>query len=89
MMLDLPHSADDAHRILKSISRFSVLPEVQEMRIWLAQELARLDRVNRHELDSQIYHQRQGACQVLEKLIELQETADRKAEAIRNNRSGR
>ena len=85
-MISVP--TNDQHAtlsILASIARFSTLPETRGMRDWLKSELDRLDAVNRKELDGIEFRQRQGACQVLEKLFEIAENADKTAEKIRAN----
>lgn len=72
-------------RVLASVSRFFVLPETMGMRDWLRDELRRLDEANRVEVDPDVFRQRQGACQVLEKLFEIADTADKTAEKVRAN----
>jgi hypothetical protein len=90
-MIDIPNNdQNQALSILASISRFATLPETMAMREWLTSELARLDASNRRESGETLLWQ-QGACQVLEKLIRLQEEADDKVQKIRtniNNRKG-
>ncbi len=72
-------------RVLASVSRFFVLPETMGMRDWLRDELRRLDEANRIEMDPDVFRQRQGACQVLQALFRLEETADKTVEKIRAN----
>ncbi len=76
---------NQAVSILSSIGRFSALPETRGMRDWLKSELQRLDAANRIEMDKTVFRQRQGACQVLEKLFEIADTSDGKIEKIRAN----
>ena len=85
-MISVP--TNDQHatlNILASLARFSTLPETRGMRDWLKSELARLDAANRLEVGPVELRQRQGACQVLEKLFEIAENADKTAEKIRAN----
>ncbi len=86
-MIEVPNNDPNAAiSILASISRFGVLTETRGMLDWLRAELARLDRLNRHEINIDVFRQRQGACQLLEKIIEdYIETADNKIEQIRSN----
>lgn len=85
-MISIPsNDPNTAIRILSSVSRFAVLSEVVGMRDWLKSELARLDAANRRELDEVTYRQRQGACQLLESLFAMAETADETVEKIRAN----
>jgi hypothetical protein len=51
----------------------------------LKSELARLDAANRIEVDKTVFRQRQGACQVLEKLFQFADTSDGKIDQIRKN----
>ena len=46
-------------------------------------ELSRLDRENRREGDTVAFHQRQGACQVLQNLVEMLETADQMYDTLK------
>lgn len=80
------HDPNVTLSVLASLSRFSTLPETRGMKEWLRNELTRLDEANRHEPDKDVFRQRQGACQVLEALFKLAETADVTAEKIRANR---
>jgi hypothetical protein len=85
-MISIPTNDQSAAlSILSSIARFSTLPETLGMMEWLKSELERLDAANRIELDKDIMRQRQGACQTLEKLLELTATADKTADKIRAN----
>ena len=85
-MISVPSNDQQAAiRILSSVSRFATLPETMGMRDWLKDELARLDAANRLELDKDIFRQVQGACQVLDDLFRMAETADTLADKIRAN----
>ncbi len=84
-MIEVPNTPDEAVRILQALARFSTAPELHWMREWMKTELARLDTLNRRELAPETFRQRQGACQVLEKILVEAETADKKAEQIRIN----
>ncbi len=82
-MIEIPNDQDRAVSVLRSISRFSTAPETREMREWLKEELTRMHVANQTELDNTFYRQRQGACQVLGKLFDLMEAADKTIEKIR------
>ncbi len=82
-MIQLPTDQRDAHRLLKSLGRFAVSPDVAEVRDWLKAELERLDAASRDELDHGRDLQMQGARQVLAELFKHMETAEEKAEKIR------
>jgi len=85
-MIEVPNSdQNQALSIFLSIHRFAQAGELQGMRDWLKAELARLDKANRRDLEPAVFHQRQGACQVIEKLLEIAETAGDKADQIRAN----
>lgn len=82
-MLSVPTDQNEAQRILSSIGRWGSSPETYGMIEWVKSELARLDRLNRRELDNDVMRQRQGACQILEELLEKAEKAAEQAEQIR------
>jgi len=84
-MIDVPQKPEEALNALSSISRFGVLSELRGMRDWLKKELDRLDEINEIEMDKTVFRQRQGACQVLRKILKLAETSDGKIEQIRAN----
>ena len=84
-MVILPQDQSMALSTLLSLRRFSQLPETQQMREWLRQELSRLDAANRREISDVSYRQRQGACQVLDSLFKLAEEADGKIAQMRDN----
>jgi hypothetical protein len=84
-MIEIPQKPEEALNVLSSLSRFAVLSETRGMRDWLKSELARLDAANRIEVDKTVFRQRQGACQVLEKLFQFADTSDGKIDQIRKN----
>ena len=85
-MIEIPLDPHEAIAVLSSLSRFGTLPETRAMREWMRAELARLDRANRRDADPVSIYQRQGACQALEAIERLIETADEKVEKIKSNR---
>lgn len=89
-MIEIPATDQNAQlSVLSSISRFARIPETEAMRVWLKAELARLDQANRREIGEAEYRQRQGACQALEDIFKLVDTAHVTAEKIRVNISKR
>ena len=86
-MIDIPRDPDKALSALASFARYSTIPETMGMRELISTELERLDEMNRREVDEVVFRQRQGACMVLEAIINLSDTAADKVAKIRANQS--
>ena len=84
-MIDVPQDPQEAMQVYLALSRFERMPETRPLVDWLTAELTRLDAANRNEPVDVAFRQRQGACQVIGKLLKLAEEADNKAEKIRAN----
>lgn len=70
-MIRFPNNLDQREQEQLAIAFFNVSTriEVKAFYQFLHSELARLDKDNRHETDSDAFRVRQGACQALEALL--------------------
>jgi hypothetical protein len=70
-MVNEPQDPKVARRLYSSMNHFRNLPETRIMVEWLESELLRLDKANRHEEVDDAFKRKQGACQVLEKILSM------------------
>jgi hypothetical protein len=70
-MLNEPKDRHATLMLYRAMNRFRNFAETRDMAKWLESELFRLDVANRSEEVDVVFKQRQGACQVLEKLLSM------------------
>ena len=68
--------------LYEAMHRFGGFPETRSMVKWLESELSRLDAANREEVVDVVFKQRQGACQVLEKILTMVEDAPKRIKLL-------
>ena len=75
-MIDYPHEWDLDQKLRLAHSLFLMGSDTNSNFLaFIGKELDRLDRLNRKEADDILFRQRQGVCQVLDKLLELIENS--------------
>jgi hypothetical protein len=74
-MVKEPQDPKEAMMLYRAMSHFQNNPEIRPMAIWFRTELKRLDKANRKEPIDANFRQRQGSCQVLEKIIKMVESS--------------
>ena len=87
-MVDEPQDQKKALSLYKAMNYFQRLPETRSMVDWLPAELKRLDAANRHEPEDVTLRQRQGACQVLEKILSMLAVSSEKADKLAQKQGG-
>jgi hypothetical protein len=70
-MVKEPQDTKAALKLYKAMYRFGGFAETRSMVEWLESELSRLDAANRSEEVDGVFRQRQGAGQVLEKILSM------------------
>jgi hypothetical protein len=70
-MVNEPQNTRAALKLYRAMGHFHNLEETRDMAEWLESELFRLDAANRHEEVDAVLKQRQGTCQVLEKILSM------------------
>lgn len=81
-MVREPIDQKEALRLYKAMNCFRLVPETQAMANWLKSELKFLDTANRNEQVDVVFRQRQGASQVIEKILSMVENSQEKINKI-------
>lgn len=83
-MIDYPYDWElrDKIRLAKTLFYINGNEEYN-FRQFLEAELSKLDRANRKEIYRSSFHQRQGACQVIEALLVMMQDADKVHDSLK------
>ena len=85
-MINYPFNWHQRSKILLARSLFHINGDNDSnFRKLIEHELKRLDRENRKEPDKVLFRQRQGACQVLDDLIDMLEGASEMHDTLKKN----
>lgn len=83
-----PQDQKEALLLYKAMNCFQRFAETRSVVDWLDSELKRLDAANRREPEDATFRQRQGACQVLGKILSMLAESSEKVDKLANKQGG-